>query len=150
MSRRRFEDDDDPFDTGDLRRDARSEVATRVLIPAIILIVANALALLGFVGLFLFLSFMLIAHPPRNQPDDIMGVVFAFGFTLIGLVVKFLVLGGAIQMARMRMYPIAIAAAVLEIIPCGPCGILELPVGIYALVILLMPDVREAFYLGSR
>jgi len=151
MSRRRYEDDHDPFEATDLRRDLREEVATRVLVPAIILIVANVLAILGLAAFLVFLTFMLFVQPPRNQPDDIIGVTFAFGFTFIGIFVKTLALGGAIQMARMRTYPIAMAAAVMSVLPmCSPCWMLEMPLGIYALVVLFMPDVREAFYVESR
>jgi hypothetical protein len=49
-------------------------------------------------------------------------------------------------MARMRMYPIAMTAAILEIVPCSPCWIVDTPIGVWALVVLLMPDVCDAFY----
>jgi hypothetical protein len=144
---RRYDDDDDVDRlAASLRRNVREEVATRVLVPAIILLVLSVLSFLALTGLLVFLFAMLILHPPRNQADDIIGVIFAFGTTGVLLVVKGLVSLGAVAMARMRWYPVAMATAILQIVPCSPCWIIDTPIGVWALVILLMPDVREAFY----
>jgi hypothetical protein len=142
---RQFDDDDDDRLAGSVRRNVREEVATRVLIPAIILLVLSVLSFLVLAGFLVFLFIMLILHPPRNQADDFLGVIFAFGTTGVLLVFKALIAGGAGFMARMRVYPLAMAAAILQIVPCSPCWMIDTPIGVWALVILLMPDVREAF-----
>ena len=53
-----------------------------------------------------------------------------------------LILFGAFQMLRLRSYAWAMAAAILSIIACSLIG---LPVGIWAAIILLQPDVQETF-----
>jgi hypothetical protein len=53
---------------------------------------------------------------------------------------------GAIQMLRRRMYGVALMGAILPIINCGNnCCCLGLPLGIWALIILLRPEVKDAF-----
>lgn len=56
------------------------------------------------------------------------------------------VLWGSIQMLRMRSYRWARVAAWLALAPaCGPCGLLGIPLGIWAIVVLRRPQVRAAF-----
>ena len=141
-------DDDDDRLAASLRRNVREEVASHVLIPALILMVLSFLAFLALAGFLVFLIVMLILHPPR-RPDDFTGVIISFGGAGVLLVVKGLISLGAVQMARMRMYPIAMAAAILQIVPCSPCWIVDTPIGVWALIILVRPEVREAFYQPS-
>jgi hypothetical protein len=142
------EDDDDPL-AASLRRNLREEVAGRMLIPALILMVLSVLSFLALAGFLVFLFAMLILHPPRRA-DDITGLIISFGAAGVLLVVKGFILLGAVQMARMRMYPIAMAAAILQIVTCSPCWIVDTPIAVWALVILVRPEVREAFYAEDR
>jgi hypothetical protein len=48
-------------------------------------------------------------------------------------------------MLRLRSYPLAVAAAVLAVVPWSPAWLLGLPFGIWALVVLCRPGVRAAF-----
>jgi len=54
---------------------------------------------------------------------------------------------GAIQMLRLRTRPLAIAAGVLACIPllASPCCFIGIPFGLWALVGLFQPEVRDAF-----
>jgi len=48
------------------------------------------------------------------------------------------------------MWPLAMTASILSMLNFGNCCcLLGIPVGIWALVILLMPDVKEAFRLNA-
>ena len=58
-----------------------------------------------------------------------------------------LILFGAFQMLRLRSYAWAMAAAILSIVACSLIG---LPMGVWALIILLQPDVRETFARQSK
>ena len=55
---------------------------------------------------------------------------------------------GGIQMLRLRSYGLALFASILAAIPCiscsACCGLGE-GIGIWALVVLLNPEVRAAF-----
>jgi len=139
--------DDDDFDHLDVRTDVRAEAATRVFVPAMFILVVSALSFLGAACFLVFLTVMLLVEPPRNQPDDIIGVVVLFGGCGVFLVMRGIIAVGAILMARMRLYPLAITVAVMQIMPmCSFCWMLEMALGIWALIILLQPEVREAFY----
>jgi hypothetical protein len=56
----------------------------------------------------------------------------------------------AMLMMRLRSYPLAIIGSLLPMINLGSsCCCLGLPVGIWTLVVLLRPAVRDAFYSGG-
>ena len=80
---RHYDDDDDYYArySRKARRNVRAEVATQVLIPAIILLATSAISFLALACLLVFLVIMLFVEPPKNKADDIMGVIIAFGGT---------------------------------------------------------------------
>lgn len=53
---------------------------------------------------------------------------------------------GAISMLRLRSYRSAYLAAILSLIPlCSPCFLLGIPFGIWTLVLLNRPEVKQRF-----
>ena len=53
---------------------------------------------------------------------------------------------GALQMLRARAYGFAVLGAVLALNPLNlPCCLAQFPFGLWALAVLLNPDVRRAF-----
>ena len=66
---------------------------------------------------------------------------------------SFLILGasgfafwGGFQMRQLRSYGMARTACIVASIPClGPCCILGIPFGIWALTVLAKPEVKSAF-----
>ena len=71
-----------------------------------------------------------------------MGMIIRVVLIILGVVV-FL---GAQRMKNLESYNFAMAAAIIALIPCtSPCCILGLPIGIWALVVLLSQDVKPAF-----
>lgn len=57
-----------------------------------------------------------------------------------------IILMGAIRMRQMQSYSWAKTAAILAVVPCvGPCLLLGIPFGIWALLALGKPGVRESF-----
>lgn len=67
-------------------------------------------------------------------------------WNVIGLAVAGFVLWAALQMKELKNWTIAVVASVLAMIPCiSPCCIIGLPIGIWALVVLLKPEVKAAF-----
>jgi hypothetical protein len=67
----------------------------------------------------------------------------------VALLVALVTAVGAVRMIMLRSYGLAVIAAVLTAIPCispGACPCLfGMAVGVWALVILLDPEVRSAF-----
>jgi hypothetical protein len=105
-----------------------------------------ALALLITFGLMLALSMTMLvvflvalATGDNNEPEALFQ--FVFSIPMSGLVVY-----GAYKMRRLENHGLAVAAAVLAMIPCSGCCVLGLPFGIWALVVLNDPSVKAAFH----
>lgn len=65
---------------------------------------------------------------------------------VIGLAVAVFLVWVALQMKALRQWTLSVVASILAMIPCiSPCCIIGLPVGIWALVVLLKPEVKAAF-----
>ena len=59
----------------------------------------------------------------------------------LGIVVLF----GAMQMMKAKMYGLCITSAVLCLLPFGGCWLVSLPMGIWALVVLMDAHVKQSF-----
>src|SRR5262249_24515913 len=80
--------------------------------------------------------------PAQQQVQTDVGIGSGFLFGLLGL----LIVVAAIQMFRGRTYGLAMAGAILAMINIGNlCCCLGLPFGIWALIVLVRPEVRAAF-----
>ena len=67
-------------------------------------------------------------------------------FNVIGLIVSVVIFMGALKMKKLESYNFAMAATIVAMVPCiSPCCFVGLPVGIWALVVLLKPEVKGAF-----
>ncbi len=80
-------------------------------------------------------SFMEGTHGP-------MAVVVAF----LIIALDGFVLYGAIKMLRLQNYGVAMAAAIIAMLPCQCCCVLGLPFGIWALVVLNRLEVKSHFH----
>ena len=117
--------------------------------PAIGLIVVGVLAIgLGLLGLLT--SFLDLAFLPSY--DDYGGMLPAAVGTAIGLVANVLGMGigafqiwAALQMKELRNWTASLIASILAILPCFGCCLVGIPVGIWALVVLVNAEVKEAF-----
>jgi predicted Ser/Thr protein kinase len=120
----------------------------KVTAPAVGLMVAAALKLFSSLTvLFLFVS------PVNGILDNVFSslgmnsflpwhVLVVLSALLFKAIPALLMLFGAVKMIQLRSYAWAIAAAILAIVCCSLVGF---PVGIWALVVLSLQDVREAF-----
>ena len=68
--------------------------------------------------------------------------------SVVALGVSLIILYGGLQMFKQRSYAVSLTAAILAICPCiwicGCCGIGN-GIGIWALVVLMSSDVKQAF-----
>ncbi len=72
------------------------------------------------------------------------GFGLAIDVMMLGL--SAVILLGGLKMLKLRNYGLCVAAAVIALVPClSPCCCLGLPIGIWALVVLLKPEVKSAF-----
>ncbi len=62
------------------------------------------------------------------------------------LVVGGVIVAGAIKMKNLQAYGFALTATILAMIPClSNCCIIGLPIGIWALVVLMNDEVKQSF-----
>jgi predicted Zn finger-like uncharacterized protein len=141
--------------TAPRRRVRTSEAAASALKgPAISLLVFGVIAiLLGFLGGALY-ALVIPNMPQVNNPQFGGGqapppAAFFVGYGVAnmagGLIWGGMVIAGAISMLRLRLYPLAMAGAIVAMFPCSSCCLVGLPLGIWALVILNREEVRAAF-----
>lgn len=56
------------------------------------------------------------------------------------------ILFGGIRMKGLRSYPLALTASILSLTPClNSCCCIGIPIGVWALVVLLNSDVKQSF-----
>ena len=68
------------------------------------------------------------------------------GLNLFGILVNALVIWAGVRMMSLRNYGVCMAAAILAVVPCtAPCCCLGIGAGIWALVVLSRPEVKQAF-----
>ena len=119
--------------------------------PAVGLIASGAFgAMLSVAGIFVnTMQFTLTAPRPSFHPTDTTdamawGVLTILVWFLFLLIAALVIMGG--RMKGLQNHALAKAAAVLALLPCSPCCVIGLPVGIWALIVLAEPDVQAAFY----
>lgn len=118
---------------------------------------ATGLLVTGIVGIF-FAALALIASVvgmgiapfirdeiPERYVEFWEGSVGA-GSAIVEIAVAAFIIFAALKMRELRQWELSLAASIVAMIPCvSPCCILGLPIGIWALVVLLRPEIREAF-----
>jgi hypothetical protein len=133
------------------------DIKDRVAAPSIGLLITGiigALSCLGtLVSLIIGISFLSIPDIYSKLPDDIPLNIeeffqgsFAIGSSFVGIVVAALVIFASLKMKELKQWGLAFTASILAMIPCiSPCCIIGLPVGIWCLVVLTKPEVKNAF-----
>jgi uncharacterized protein DUF4339 len=123
--------------------------AERVNGPAIGLM---AVAIIGFVmqaaGLAMHLAG--VGFATAGQRNDVVARMFSGGIgvlsAIVGMAVSGLILFGALKMKKLESHGLAMAASILAMVPCiSPCCLLGLPFGIWALMVLTKPEIKDAF-----
>ena len=120
--------------------------------PAIgLLITAIFGGFFAFLGLFgNLLGFGLGSMMEQTAEEEIaQWVSGGFGITsaAIGLLVAGFLVYASLEMRKLSQYGLAVAASVVAMVPCvSPCCIIGLPVGIWSLVTLTKPHIKEAFH----
>jgi hypothetical protein len=138
---------DNPFDEEPQAVDPI--VRQSVELPATFILVLSILALaLTTVGLFLSPAVFLSENnaAASELAAQFAGNVFV---SLVQMAIYGLTAYSAWQMRSITSYAWSMAAAVIMCIPCiGPCCPFGIPVGIWAIVVLNKPEVKQAFEAG--
>jgi hypothetical protein len=138
----------------------RSRALEEVKAPAIALIVVGIIgAILGLANMLLMAlggAMMFVPNPQGVVPAPAPGagkpaaseaVIFLaliVGYGLVVLCGVIVTLGG-IQMYRLQRWTLAFTASIVAMLPVCSCCLLGLPAGIWSLVVLNRPEVKEAF-----
>jgi hypothetical protein len=135
------------------------DAAGKVAGPAVALIITGVINLLlsiatvgyGFVLGNIDIQAQLPPDAIQGDPAQVQQALAVAGPMYIGLgIVDFLasilILFGGIKMKGLQSWGLCMAAAIVAMIPgLSPCCILGLPLGIWAVVVLVNADVKAAF-----
>lgn len=148
--RRRDRGDDDAGDYDDFYGDTTADARARVAVPAMILIIASLLALVGCLAVVVGIICLLYFAPPpgpNGPPVELLVGIYAGG-GLLGVVYFAVQLVGAVRMKQLRSYPFAMTAAIMAtstLVCLGILSVFVMPFGIWALVVLCNADVKREF-----
>lgn len=127
----------------------------QVNVPAILLMVTGIVGILWALYHFATrgssqaaLEQALQQNPDAEKARPIFEAAMKFSSagSIIAILTSALVIYAALQMRQLRNWPLAMAGAIIAMIPCfGPCCCIGLPVGIWALVVLNKPEIRAAY-----
>jgi len=149
--RDRYDDYDDSHSTGALTHAEASQALQGPALALVIICILSIICHVGYMGLGFIGAAGGLDGPRRvnnaAMNPEAVGMCSNFIFGAVGLVLDILVLLGAQKMRDLESYGFAMTACILSLIPCfGPCCGLTLPFGIWGLVALNQPGVRERFH----
>ena len=118
--------------------------ATGLLVVAVLGAVAQVFSLVVH---FAFPSFMADSRMPQESWANMLSGTIGVVSAIIALLLSGLIFFGATKMKRLESYGLAMAASIIAMVPClSPCCLLGLPIGIWAVVVLSKPEVKNAFH----
>jgi predicted Zn finger-like uncharacterized protein len=145
------EDEDEDRPRRRRRRRSFAEAESAVAGPAIALMVVGGIAIgLAILGLVLnLLGVGLLAANPRGmagpQQADSARMFGSVVGGIIGICYGGIITSGAVKMKNLSSYGYAMTACIVAMLPCSACCLLGLPFGIWGLVVLNKPEVKDAF-----
>ncbi len=125
--------------------------ASKVKAPAITMLICSAIGvLLQLVSLAMnILGTGLSAAGSSGSSDQfaaLMSGVVGMVFNVIASLVSGFCIFGLLKMMKLQSRGLSYAAVILSMIPCfGACWCLNLPLGVWALVVLADPQVKQSF-----
>lgn len=130
-----------------------ASASSKVKGPALGMLISTSvgmlLALLGLALNILGLSLFAVAADQAPTPEfaSVVGQgVAGLIQGLIGLIGGGVIIFGCIKMMKLQSYGFAFTTSILAMIPCiSPCCLLGIPFGIWGLVVLNDPLVRNSF-----
>lgn len=177
MSRGDYDDRDDRDrydDDRDYRRRDPDEARRKVSAPAVMLIISGLIGLLlevmAVVGAFtnptagaeFYEKYVIDPQPEGAQKEQLKAEferqkadmrsdkplnLASYG---LGALLNLLTVIGGFKMKGLSGYGLSMTGAITAIVPFGGCCCLTTPVGVWALIVLLNPVVKQAFGVGRR
>lgn len=118
----------------------------RVSAPAIGLLIAGVVSGVGsLLWLVLLIFFSSLIFATEDSADALIGIGFWIPVTLLRLALDGLTIYGALQMRQLKSWNLSLGGGVAASIPCSFCCIVSIPLGVWAIVVLLNDEVKQAF-----
>ncbi len=130
------------------------DAAERVKSPAMGLMIT---AIIGIVVCLISLAMNLLGaglgaagaaadgDPAAGVANMVSGGMGMFS-AVLGLLMGGFIFYASQKMQRLENYGMALAASIVAMVPCvSPCCIIGLPIGIWALIVLMKPEIKAAF-----
>jgi hypothetical protein len=116
-----------------------------LLLPAIFLLILSSLFVLLIIGSVpgQIIRMRAIDTSTSEGSGELIGSIVSLAlWPLMNVAIAL----GAISMIRLKNYRSAYTAAVLSVVPvCSPCFLLGIPFGIWAIVVLNRPEMKQRF-----
>jgi hypothetical protein len=118
----------------------------RVNAPSIGLLAAGVVSGIGsLIWLVMLVFFSALIFSDRDSQDALIGIGIWIPIVLIRLALDGLVIYGALQMRQLKSWNLSLAGAVAASIPCSFCCVITIPLGIWAIVVLLNDEIKQSF-----
>ena len=113
-------------------------------------VVGGIFSFLGLIMSFMGTSISSIMADRFEDFDDRYTQIYegaaGIASSLIGILVAAFIIYAALKMKELNLYGLCMVASILAMIPCiSPCCVIGLPIGIWCLVVLTKPEIKEAF-----
>lgn len=136
-----------------LSHDEFEQAADEIHAPASGLLLVSSIQAIALVGMVIFfvMSFLMYRGDDFVRSMSLTWVAGPLGAGfLLHLPVSLLMLPAAVQMQRLRSYEFALIASLLAMLPLGATCLFTFPLGLWTLLVLLRPNVRQAFHTPLR
>ena len=84
-------------------------------------------------------------NPAADRYAQMFGGTMGIVFAIISLGLYGFAIWAALQMKQLRKWNISVGGAIAVMLPCSCCCLIGLPIGIWALIVLMKPEVKSAF-----
>lgn len=127
----------------------RPEALAKASGPGIALMAVGGIGLFWNVINILWNLFATGAIAMGNSGDG-MGIALLSGgvgiaFAVLASVFNLVMVFGGLKMKNLESHGLAMAAAIVAILPCSACCLIGIPVGIWAITVLTNQDVKAQF-----
>lgn len=136
-----------------LSHDDFEQAADEVRAPAGGLLLVSSIQAVVLVGMIIYFVVTYLSYYGNDfvRATSLTWVAGPLGAGfLLHLPVSLLMLPAAVQMQRLRSYEFALIASLLAMLPLGATCIFTFPLGLWSLLVLLRPNVRQAFHTPLR
>ncbi len=115
-------------------------------LPGIFLMIAGVIATLAALAGIPINIMNFQQNPDMQQMGPGVGIAIAVGAGVIGLITGVIIILAGVKLRGLSSYGLVMTGTILALIPCcNSCCVLAVPAGVYALIVLMDPQVKASF-----